>query len=468
MTKKYAGSAIAIVLATGLAVPAALHAEAGDYGFWDTLYYLIWPAAADNPVAPAQRSGDYPLRGSPAGFADGFSPGLYGSWQTVQLAPGTGAVCSDGSPYKFFVNRVPGTSNTLFYVEGGGACWDYATCSGKDRFGAINTNGIPDNYMSLLSGSIASLMSPLVTRISPFGETVKTQNWNMVFLPYCTGDVHGGDKVAVYANPEGADAQPLVYYHNGLRNQRAVIAWLKDHLQRPAQLLVTGSSAGGFGAEINYHHVRRDIAPDKAFLLNDSGPLFDAPSRSNPTVYPSVPFHDTVRKAWNLAAPLSYLARDLPGLDQRNFVTLHASLAQRWPDDRMGLTSFWQDDTISGFSYRPFFADIEQAPDSITRQYRQLSRFRADMQRTTPHLDRLSNFGYYLPQYRNLIGSHTVATVDFQNGDIQEKNLQFKDFLNNVLDGSGAVMKASEVSDAADHARATPLHYLLINEFGGF
>lgn len=66
----------------------------------------------------------------------------------------------------------------------------------------------------------------------------------MVYVPYCTGDIYSGDKVAVYDNPQAAQP-PLVWHHNGLRNTRAVVAWLKNNLQRPAQLLTTGCSAGG-------------------------------------------------------------------------------------------------------------------------------------------------------------------------------------------------------------------------------
>lgn len=68
---------------------------------------------------------------------------------------------------------------------------------------------------------------------------VKTQNWNMVHVPYCTGDVYGGDKVATYADPARQGA-PIIWHHNGLRNTRAVIAWLRDHLPRPTQMLSTG------------------------------------------------------------------------------------------------------------------------------------------------------------------------------------------------------------------------------------
>ncbi len=58
---------------------------------------------------------------NPDGYENFSAGGAYYQWQTIALAPETGAVCGNGSEYKFFVNRVPNTSNTVVYFEGGGA-----------------------------------------------------------------------------------------------------------------------------------------------------------------------------------------------------------------------------------------------------------------------------------------------------------------------------------------------------------
>src|SRR5690606_38657409 len=97
------------IAALSLALATPAHAELGDYSFWKTLLNLTAPPPADNKVTPEQASGPYPLLNNPGGFDSGFRPASYYAWQTVQLAPQTGAVCGNGSPYKFFVNRVPNT-----------------------------------------------------------------------------------------------------------------------------------------------------------------------------------------------------------------------------------------------------------------------------------------------------------------------------------------------------------------------
>lgn len=446
-----------------------VRAEEGDYGFWQTLTNLVWPAAADNKVTATQRTGYYPLLSNPRNFNDGFRAGDYYAWQTVQAAPETGAVCGNGSPFKFFVSRVPHTRNTLVFIEGGGACWDYDSCSGRGGvLGASNPNGIPDDYMNILANPATVFVSPMVARVHPY-DRIKTQSWNIVYVPYCTGDIHAGDRVAVY--PDQAQGQPsLIWHHNGLRNLRAVASWMKDSLPRPTQLLTAGYSAGGAGSLFNYHPLRRDLAPTRGFLLNDSGPIFPTPRDGDSRQYPSQPQMAVVRKAWGLdqpAGPLDYLGSDLPAFDRNELGSLYTALSRRYPADRMGHTHFWQDMVYSDYSYGRAQQDVIDAPDRITRNGLLMAHWRTDTERLRTRLDSLDNFGGYFPQYRALTGSHCATVVDFQNADIQAEGLELKHFLDNLLEGRGKVLDASEASDQADHAKPGNWLYTLINLFAG-
>ena len=455
-------------LAITLMPAAPAKAEQGDYSFWQTLVNLVSPPKADNKVTAAQRQGSYPLRSNPSSFSDGFRPGAYSQWQTVQMAPETGAVCGDGSPYKFFVNRVANTRNTIVYMEGGGACWDYASCSGLAGVrGARNPNGIPDDYMSLLNPG-SSLVSPFVTRVSPF-DSVKTQQWNMVYVPYCTGDIYSGDKVAVYNDPQG-QAAPLVWHHNGMRNTRAVVSWLKDNLPRPTQMLSTGCSAGGAGSLTNYHPTRRDMAPTRSFLIDDSGPIFATPANGDPAQYPSQPLQAFIRQAWGLDAaggPLPYLASGMPQFDLGELGSLYTALSSKYPGDRLGHTHFWKDLNYSAYSYERFFAEIANAPNPAAEEQLLHARWDIDTGRLSQRLNGLSNFGGYFPQYRALNDSHCTTIVDFKNADIQAQNLQLKHFIDSVLDGNGKVLDASEQDDSADRAKPFNLLYWLVDQLLG-
>jgi hypothetical protein len=441
---------------------ATAHAELGDYSSFQTFINLLSPPGPDNQITAAQRTGPYPLLTNPSGYSDGFSRGAYYQWQTIKLAPSTGAVCGNGSQYKFFVNRVPHTRNTLIYMEGGGACWDYASCSGQQGVrGARNPNGIPDNYLQLQNPG-TSLVSPFVVRLHPW-SFVKTQNWNLVYVPYCTGDVYAGDRVALYNDPSGQNA-PLVWHHNGFRNVRATMAWLKNNLPRPTQMLSSGCSAGGIGSLSNYAHLRRDMAPLRGFLIDDSGPLFSAPVGANPQQYPSISLHTTIRSVWGLdQGPLPYLASDLPAFNLSNLGTLYDALAAKLPNDRLGHTHFWKDLNYSSYSYERFFPEIAAEPNPAIKQALLHQHWDLDTSRLRETLSALPNFGGYFPQFRALNESHCTTIVDFENADIQERGLELRHFIDSVLEGTGPVLDASESSDAADRAKPLNLLYTLVD-----
>lgn len=440
-------------------------AEPGDYGPLHTLLNLFNPPTADNPVTDEQANAAfYPLLDNPADFDDEFEPGDYLGWQTVQLHPSTGAICGNGSPYKFFVNRVAGSSNTIIYLEGGGACWDYPSCTGAAGIrGARNPDGIPDDYMAIANPA-ASLVSPLVWRSHPWNE-VKTQNWNMVYVPYCTGDIYTGDKVVVYEDPTGAK-DPVVWYHNGVKNMRAIVAWLKNNLQRPEQMLMTGCSAGGAGSLSHYATSRRDMAPGYGFLLNDSGPIYPAPINGDPRDYPSLPLHLQIKQAWGLSisnGPLDYMEAELPLFDQNDMGTLTHALATHYPNDRMGHTHFWQDLNYSGYSYERFYDDIINAPDQETKEALIHGRWHQDTNALMQSLSADDNFGFYHPYFRDVNESHCSTIIEFNNGDIQEDGLELWDFVDNVLNGSGPVMQAAEEDSVSDYAKPFNLLYWLID-----
>lgn len=453
---------LALVLIAALLIAPQARSEVGDYSALETILNLVSPPPPDNRVTPAQMQGPYPLLPNPSAYADGFNPAAYFQWQTIKLAPSTGAVCGNGSQYKFFVNRVPNTRNTIVYMEGGGACWDYASCSGQTGVrGARNPNGIPDDYMSLLNPG-TSLVSPFVVRVHPW-SAVKTQRWNMIYVPYCTGDVYTGDKVAVYSDESGQSA-PLVWYHNGARNTRAVVAWMKERLPRPTQMLSTGCSAGGIGSLTNYAHVRRDLAPTRGYLIDDSGPAFEAPAGADTAQYPSRLLQTFIRSAWGLdQGPLPYLASQLPAFASSNLGSIYPALSAKLPGDRLGHTHFWKDLNYSAYSYERFYPEIVNAPNQAAKEALIHAKWDVDTARLNQTLQGLTNFGGYFPQYRALNDSHCTTIVDFENADVQERSLELRHFIDSVLDGQGAVLDASESSDAADRAKPPNLLYELID-----
>ncbi len=96
------------------------------------------------------------------GIEDVVDGGNTYAWQKVEL-PGT--ICGDGSQYRFWYYDSPTSNNLLISFEGGGACWDYATCSGRAGvLGAAHPNGIPTDYIHDFE---PQYVSPLVNGADP-------------------------------------------------------------------------------------------------------------------------------------------------------------------------------------------------------------------------------------------------------------------------------------------------------------
>ncbi len=439
-------------------------AELGDYSSWKSFKNLFNPVRPDRPVQSSEATGSYPLTLDDQGFNDGFNPRRYYKWQTIQMDPATGASCGNGSPYKIFVNRSPRTSNMMVYMEGGGACWDERSCRGTlGMLGARNPNGVPDDYLKSLDPATA-LVSPFVFRLHPY-ESIETQDWTMVYIPYCTGDVYVGDSVQVY--DDDPTDPPLIWHHNGFRNVLAATSWIRNNLERPGQMLSTGCSAGGTGSLATYEPVRGAISPQKGYLINDSGPLFAAPVAGSSDNYPSIPLALTIRNAWGLDAggsdsPLGFLASRLPAFDSSDTGTIYRGLSDKFNDDRMGHVHFWQDYNYSRYSYERFYPEIYNDPDPVSRKSKITALWSQDTETLRSEISNYSNFGYYFPNFRDLNDSHCSTIVDFRRGDIQEQGLQLEDFLDNVLNGNGPVLEASEDDRVSDQLRRRDWFYALL------
>ncbi|MGQ0596001.1 pectin acetylesterase-family hydrolase [Aquabacterium sp.] len=406
----------------------------------------------------------------------------YFKWDMVELPVSSGASCGNGSPYRFFVNRTPFTSKTIVIFEGGGACYGQNACQYKDGFlGAINPNGIPTDYMTNLVPSLPNTAgttigvfnSALLGNITPFAARlnptkVQTQSWNMVYVPYCTGDVYTGNKVAVYNDAD--PAHPLSYFHRGDVNTQFVAGWLKNNMPRPTRLLVAGFSAGAVGATAQYPVIRNALNPARSALLADSGPLFDAPRDASPTVAPSVPLYNKVRQAWGLDGPdgvVQRLLKQYPGAggDVNNLGSLNTALARVFPQDRIGFTLTQSDKLFSAFAYDNFFPEIKAG---ATIQQRDALRLRKWRQEIGPWLEAMHpypNIGYYIPYSRDsVLKSHTTTMLTFNNTEIPEAGFDsINSFVDNLIDGTGATIRAFEQSHTLRQPLADAVSEYLAN-----
>ena len=93
------------------------------------------------------------------------------------------------------------------------------------------------------------------------------KDWNQVYVPYCTGDVHFGTKRDA-AVPNVPAKQQFV----GYPNMQKFMARLAPTFRSVERVVLTGASAGGFGAGLNYGLVQDSFAPVPVAVIDDSGP----------------------------------------------------------------------------------------------------------------------------------------------------------------------------------------------------
>lgn len=371
----------------------------------------------------------------------------YLQWEMVELPASSGASCGNGTPYRFFVNRTPFTSKTVVMFEGGGACWDQGACKGGTLLDAVNPDGIPTNYMTDWNRQAhLGLVTPFTMRLHPL-QSVQTQSWNIVYLTYCTGDVHTGNKVAVYDNLD--PAHPMAYHHRGAVNAKAVAAWMAKNMKQPDKLFLTGFSAGGVGSTALYPAFREALKPKQMALLADSGPLFNVPRDATPQQAPSVLLHNKIRTVWGLDGPnglVTELITKYPGAGNAdNLGSVTAGIGKIFPNDRIGYANFQEDTNFSAFSYQKFYPEIANAPDEATRLKLLNQKWRQEITPWVAQMETQPNIGYYIPNKREINGSHCLTIVTFAGTSIVEAGLHdVGRFVDNLIDGKGTPMRAFE------------------------
>jgi hypothetical protein len=175
------------------------------------------------------------------------------------------ALCRDGSSTGIALNVHPGSSKVMIFLEGGGACFNVLTCVGNpSHFGVTDFNQ-----------QVTTLNDGVFNRADP---TNPVKDWSFVYVPYCTGDVHAGDNPAgtvlgEFETDGGLKPQAFV----GYRNIGLYLARIVPTFPGATQVLLTGVSAGGFGAAANYMRVARAFGSVPVYLLDDSGPPMDSP-----------------------------------------------------------------------------------------------------------------------------------------------------------------------------------------------
>ena len=172
-----------------------------------------------------------------------------GKWYGIPLK---GCGSSDGKEAHAGFRK--GTENKLvILLFGGGVSWN--------EFMAARPNSVygnPDKISFYACGD-GSLVADLAARIEIHTLSKKESNpfrdWNMLAIPYTTGDFHCGAGDFPYT---ALDGSKQVLHHHGYANYRTALREAMKHIgHNPEQILVTGCSAGGFGTALLTDDVMR-------------------------------------------------------------------------------------------------------------------------------------------------------------------------------------------------------------------
>lgn len=93
------------------------------------------------------------------------------------------------------------------------------------------------------------------------------QHYAVLFIPYCTGDVHVGAAESTYGKDVGA--RPVS--HSGARNVRQALRWVKARVDDPRRVVVAGASAGSYGAIFHAPRIAELYPTADLVTIGDSG-----------------------------------------------------------------------------------------------------------------------------------------------------------------------------------------------------
>ena len=170
--------------------------------------------------------------------------------------------CRDGSTTGFGVRLLPDAKAVMIYLQGGGACYDAQSCAENKNAPIAGENYSREKFQVWVD---------MLGNQGVFNTTNPTNpvaRWNHVYIPYCTGDLHGGS-LSNASVPGVEGEQQFVGYRN-LQNNLKVLA---PYFRSAEDVALMGASAGGFGVLVNYPQVLEAFGGRSVAALVDSAPI---------------------------------------------------------------------------------------------------------------------------------------------------------------------------------------------------
>jgi len=239
-----------------------------------------------------------------------------GQWTWI---PVSDMVCRDLSTTGIGVRLQADATKLLIYLEGGGACFNDFTCNS-------NPASFGNNAFFLWNVGVGSQGIFDIDRAEN-----PVQDWNMVYIPYCSGDLHGG------VNPNTQDLKNFV----GFENVRQALDLIGPYFSGAETVLLTGSSAGGVGTFFNFEQVHSAFSGAAVHLLNDSGPFLEEDSVLAPCL------QQVWRDEFNLSIPTA--CSNCVTMSGDGLEAFYNYFATTYPNSEFGLVCYKEDGVLRNF-----------------------------------------------------------------------------------------------------------------------
>lgn len=164
-----------------------------------------------------------------------------------------GSQCMDGRETGAWLRTGTNPNKLLIFLKGGGACFNVVSCL---TAGSDPTGGSPEH--------------PPNEGIFKFDDARNpVRDHTVVWIPYCSGDVHTGNRRSTVPS---VGAKTFM----GRSNLALLFERLVPSLPDITDLVITGESAGGFGAIASFDFMMEAFSKIKfksVTMIDDCGPM---------------------------------------------------------------------------------------------------------------------------------------------------------------------------------------------------
>lgn len=168
------------------------------------------------------------------------------------------AVSSDGSRWQGYIKK--GSENKVMVLFFGGGL-------SVDEYTAARTLEREDGFYNANITTSTYIMARYMAKygIGSSSENNPFKDWSIIAIPYSNGDFHSGQGEFEYT---ALDGSKQILYHHGYTNYRLMMSEALKYIgKNPEQVLITGASAGGFGASILADDVTTFFPETKDFTV---------------------------------------------------------------------------------------------------------------------------------------------------------------------------------------------------------